>query len=663
MLDDDLARRLSTLERCVRVSVAHRRAGDPNPDDPFRGMYVSDEHVDRLIAGRQVLATRLEAIEVDPTSRAGRLAARFDLDELDLGLLTVAVAPDLDDRFEQLFGYLHDDITRRRASLGLALELCGRSPADAGARIAVSRPGRLVSGGLLEIEDHERPFLTRSLRVPDRVLDHLLGNDHPDVELLDVAIPTATRSGSIASAAARALRAGVNLIHLRERFDTGATGIASAALREAGLGSAVCVEIQRAHPEEQFRMVDLARREARLIGGGLVVANFHQLPVALRRHVARGDVATFVIGADPFDPDDSHETPLSLDVTLETPEAQEASWRQALGDSSIAPPTAFRFGPKQIRRAVEAARVQAISYEQPIGNDHLVAGARQQNATGLERFARRLEPSVCWDDIVLPRVTAARLHELVNRVAHRALVYDGWGLRRGGGRGEGLVALFAGASGTGKTLAAEVIASELGLEMYVINLATVVDKYIGETEKNLERIFTEAEGVSAVLFFDEADALFGKRSEVNDARDRYANVEVAYLLQRLETFDGLGILATNLKTNLDEAFARRLSMVVDFPDPDGELRRSIWEHMTLKLPLAPDVDLAFLADQFELSGGNIRNIVVAAAFCGAAENGVVAMDHFIHATRLEYQKLGRLCLEREFGPYYHHVRGTDGTHP
>lgn len=141
MLDDDLARRLSTLERCVRVSVAHRRAGDPNPDDPFRGMYVSDEHVDRLIAGRQVLATRLEAIEVDPTSRAGRLAARFDLDELDLGLLTVAVAPDLDDRFEQLFGYLHDDITRRRASLGLALELCGRSPADAGRGSQCRVPG------------------------------------------------------------------------------------------------------------------------------------------------------------------------------------------------------------------------------------------------------------------------------------------------------------------------------------------------------------------------------------------------------------------------------------------------------------------------------------------------------------------------------------------
>ena len=661
MVDDDLTERLSSLGECVRASVARRRSIDPNPDDPFRGMYVSDDHVDELLDGPARAIDQLARHPIDPTTRTGRLAARFGLDELDIGLLTVAIAPDLDERFERLYGYLHDDITRRRASPGLALELCGRSPADTHARRAVSRPGRLVDGHLLEIEDGERPLLTRTLRVPDRVIAHLLGDDSPDIELLDIAIPTAGRTGPTASAAARALAAGVGLIHLRERFDTGATGLAASALAEAGLGAPVCVDLLRAHPDDQFRLLDLARREARLIGGGLVIVNYHLLPVGLRRHAARGDVTTLLIGADPFDPDDSHGTPLSLDVEVAPLELQEAVWREAVGDDSIAPPTAFRFGPRQILRAVEAARAQALSAGLPLNEHHLVAGARRQSSSGLDRSARRLEPSVGWDGIVLPDETASRLRELIDRVAYRSQVFDGWGLRRGGGRGEGIVALFAGGSGTGKTLAAEVIAAELGLELYVIDLATVVDKYIGETEKNLERIFTEAEGLNAVLFFDEADALFGKRSEVSDARDRYANVEVAYLLQRMETFDGLGILATNLKTNLDEAFARRLSMVVDFPDPDAGLRLALWEQISLKVPRTDDVDLRFLADQFELSGGNIRNIVVAAAFLGASEGGAATMRHFIHATKLEYQKLGRLCLEREFGPYYHLVRGTHGT--
>lgn len=178
-------------------------------------------------------------------------------------------------------------------------------------------------------------------------------------------------------------------------------------------------------------------------------------------------------------------------------------------------------------------------------------------------------------------------------------------MRRGGGRGRGVTALFAGDSGTGKTMSAEVIAGDLGLDVYAVNLATVVDKYVGETEKNLERIFAEAGGVNAVLFFDEAGAIFGKRSDVKDAHDRYANIESAYLLQRLETFDGLAVLATNLRANIDEAFTRRLDAIVDFPSPSEELRRALWQHCLAEpLPLADDVDLDFLAAAFDFAGGN-----------------------------------------------------------
>jgi SpoVK/Ycf46/Vps4 family AAA+-type ATPase len=248
------------------------------------------------------------------------------------------------------------------------------------------------------------------------------------------------------------------------------------------------------------------------------------------------------------------------------------------------------------------------------------------------------------------------LMEVVHRVRHRHQVLDVWGVRRGAAKGKGVTALFAGDSGTGKTLAAEVLAGALDLDLYVIDLATVVDKYIGETEKNLDRIFREADRVNGVLLFDEADAIFGKRSEVQDARDRYANVEVAYLLQRMERFDGIAILTTNLRANIDEAFLRRLDALVDFPLPDEDLRRMIWErHLPDALPRAGNVDLAFLARAFDLSGGNIKNIAVSSAFLAASGDGMLTMESLIRATGREYRKLGRLCVASEFGPYFHLV--------
>jgi SpoVK/Ycf46/Vps4 family AAA+-type ATPase len=207
-------------------------------------------------------------------------------------------------------------------------------------------------------------------------------------------------------------------------------------------------------------------------------------------------------------------------------------------------------------------------------------------------------------------------------------------------------------------MSAEVVAHDLGLDLYTVNLATVVDKYVGETEKNLERIFTEADGVNAVLLFDEADALFGKRSEVRDANDRYANIEVAYLLQRMETFDGLAILATNLRANVDEAFARRLDMVVDFPSPDVELRRALWDRcLAPGVPRSPDLDLDFCARAFELSGGNIRSIAITAAYLAAGGGRSVAMIDLIRGVHREYRKLGRMVVAAEFGDYFH-MTGT-----
>jgi SpoVK/Ycf46/Vps4 family AAA+-type ATPase len=219
--------------------------------------------------------------------------------------------------------------------------------------------------------------------------------------------------------------------------------------------------------------------------------------------------------------------------------------------------------------------------------------------------------------------------------------------------GRGLTALFSGGSGTGKTLAAEVVAHALGLDLYRIDLSRIVSKYIGETERNLDRVFGAAASVQGLLFFDEADALFGRRSEVKDAHDRYANIEIGYLLQKLEEFDGIAILATNLHGNLDTAFIRRLQFHVDFPFPDEEQRRRIWErHLPREAPVGSDVDLGFLARQFRLSGGHIRNVALAAAVMAADDQTTIDMRHLMRAVRRELQKAGRSCLEAEFGPFY-----------
>jgi SpoVK/Ycf46/Vps4 family AAA+-type ATPase len=318
----------------------------------------------------------------------------------------------------------------------------------------------------------------------------------------------------------------------------------------------------------------------------------------------------------------------------------------------------FRLSPGQIRDAVAMARSLRTWDGETLQAEHLFAACRGQSSGKLDKLAHKITATYDWDDIVLPVDHLGQMREICAQMRHRRIVLETWGFDRHLAMGKGINTLFAGPSGTGKTMAAEIIATDLGLELYKVDLSTLVSKYIGETEKNLDKIFIAAGEANAILFFDEADAIFGKRSEVKDAHDRYANIEVGYLLQKMEEYDGVVILATNLRKNIDDAFIRRMHMSIEFPFPEEPDRHRIWQKVfPPEAPLADDVDLTFLARQFKVTGGNIRNIALLSAFLAAEEGKTIGMTQIVRALKREYQKLGKLVTESDFGRYLPLLRG------
>ena len=312
----------------------------------------------------------------------------------------------------------------------------------------------------------------------------------------------------------------------------------------------------------------------------------------------------------------------------------------------------FRLTGEQIRAAARSAHDLAVwrcPQKTEVTEDDLVAACRAHSNQALANLAKKITPRYELTDIVLPEAQHAQLLEICSQVANRHKVFGTWGFGEKLSLGKGLCALFTGPPGTGKTMAAEIMARHLEVDLYRIDLSQVVSKYIGETEKNLRRIFDEAETSNALLFFDEADALFGKRSEVKDAHDRYANIEIAYLLQRMEEYEGLSILATNLRHNLDPAFVRRIQFIVNFPFPDASSRSRIWRGMLPEqTPRNDDINFELLATRFNVAGGEIKNIVMRAAHYAATNGGCVGMKHLVRATKAEFEKTGRLLQPSDF---------------
>ncbi|MFH9727621.1 ATP-binding protein [Streptomyces sp. NPDC017254] len=644
------------LRTRVAALVDARSATDPTAGDPMRGLFLTGETARRIAEGpahdRDHTAGE-ELPDLGRGDRLGVLAGAFGLSPLDAHILLAALAPDVDRGFEALYGYLNDDVGRRRATMALTLDLAAADPFDAAARDRFHPAAPLRSGGLLDIDDEDRPLPGRALRVPERVVAHLLGDDSrldarlmgAGVELLPAA--GADTEGVPTPLGARVAAAGPVTVHLRERVPGAATDAVVAALLGAGR------PVLRYRPESVDTVVARALlREARLRGAAVVVEPLPPQPGPLVRVLASSGTTVVLAGVDAPDPGWAPDAEL---LTLDAPAGRTGPgdlWHRELGlmegdfdlDEATAP---YRLSGDQVRRAARTARALAAFEGTAVTRAQVQHSARLVSAPLLDSRARRIRPAVGFADIVLPEEPLGLLRELTGRARHRDRVLGEWRLRTGGGRGRGVVALFAGESGTGKTLGAEVVAGELGLDLYVVDLSAVVDKYVGETEKNLERIFVEVDRTDCVLLFDEADAVFGKRSEVKSSHDRYANLESAYLLQRLEAFDGIAVLTTNLRANIDDAFTRRLDLVVDFPFPDPEQRVSLWHACLAGTPTAECVaeEITRCAKEFELAGGAIRSAAVTAGYLAAARGSAVTGEDVRAGARREYRKAGRLVLD------------------
>lgn len=581
------------------------------------------------------------------------LVARFGLSRFERCIILLCAGMELNAGFARLCGQLAQNAGRDYPTFGFALALLPEAHWSALSPGAPLRRWQLVQAG-----SHAR-ITSASLTLDERILHFLLGIGHLDRRLDGLARPLSPGKSLPASQQLQMARL-TSLWHgrtlppqvtIRGNDPEGAREVAVQAC--AGLGlQPLSVHVQDLDQtaEERRRLVRLLSREYLLSNAALLFEGCEEPAPWLDALLDKLECPAILLGAASGA---LRRNAAVLEVNKPTSVEQRELWRQALNgfdtyEDSWLPPLAaqFDFSAQEIVKAVEnlrAVKALGIPLEQALWQQ-----CQQQSRGGLGRLAQRIEPRAGWDDLVLAAGQKAILRDISRQVHHRATVYETWGFAARSERGLGISALFSGESGTGKTMAAEVLAGELDLDLYRIDLSSVVSKYIGETEKNLERLFRAAEASGAILLFDEADALFGKRSDVKDSHDRYANIELAYLLQRMEAYRGLSILTSNMKSSLDTAFLRRIRFIVQFPFPDTAQRDEIWRRVLPdSLPRA-ELSTAQLA-RLHVTGGNIRNIAMNAAFL-AAEKGVpLSMADLARATRMEYAKLEKPLNESELG--------------
>lgn len=610
--------------------------------EQFLGLFISDEEVaamldemsGRLTAQGSGVPSLDEVIHAWHQHAARRrasadsiwlqLAQSFDLAEAELDLLVLAAAPALDPRFGRVYAYLSDDLTRRYLTPALAQRLLPQQIDALTLRRLLAPAAPLKLYALLTIEA-EQPSIEAALRIDEGVIDLLLGQPvTPPGPLLALG-----KGGKPAAVLVEGKRG--------DALSTTVFDIAAAR------GWAVCILPDECLPAELPAYI----RDSILSGATPVIRE----PVAERtQRTAFAPLFSHNAILISAEADDWFAAGVKAKRIIAAVDAvQHDKWKACLLGSEAAILAHARH-----IDLLQLARILQRSADP----QELLIATEAQATKELTRSAQRVETQQTLDDLIVPQSTRQALERLLSWVGGGLQVLEDWDLGRVFNKPHGTVALFKGPSGTGKSMAAAIIGAELGLPVFRVDLASMVSKYIGETEKNLEQLFQAAEGTDAVLFFDEADALFGQRSEVSDAHDRYANLETSYLLQRLENFEGLSVLATNLAQNLDQAFMRRFDHVIEFPAPAVEHRKALWERGRLgRAPIAAEVDFTLLAERFELTGAQIRNCWLGAAFRAAEQGTTIGLDVLLQAVAAELIKQGKVLKKTDFAEHYGKVRG------
>lgn len=604
-----------------------------------------------------------EAAGIDPPPALILLARCFGLSRFEQEVLLLAAAVELDPAVPALCAQALGDAARPAPSFALAFSLFDEPE---WAALAADRPLRYWR--LLEInQPGATPLTASALRADERIVNYVKGLNSLDDRLAPWLSPCAGPGTAVLPASQRAVADAIAR-HLERAADSGAPvlfqllgadasskqWVAHGGLRQAGLQPLrLAAESIPGQGGDLETFIRLWQRECQLLPLALYLdsaeeTEAHGQEAALRRLLGRCRGVVLLDSREPRQGLGSHAH--TLEVAKPLPGEQQATWGEALGAGSeaLAARLAGQFDLNLPAIADIAAEAADDAGEDTDLEGRVWRACLLKTRPGLDRLAERIDAKAQWEALVLPAESSALLRTIAVHVEKRGLVYDAWGFRDRMNRGLGISALFAGESGTGKTMAAEVIANELRLNLYRIDLSAVVSKYIGETEKNLRRVFDAAEDGGAILFFDEADALFGKRSEVKDSHDRYANIEINYLLQRMEAYRGLAVLATNMKSALDQAFLRRLRFIVQFPFPGVPERRRMWARVFPGATPIRGLDFDRLA-KFNLTGGSIHNIALNAAFMAArTPEAVVTMPLLFEAIRLELRKLEKPVNEAEF---------------
>lgn len=712
---EHLIEELSRIELIVSLNLEKYKA--EHTVDEFQGLYISEKEVNTILKNppyefkadwaqqllkiealsKAINEKKAESLNQGIELRLQIISELFKLKPIELDAMLICMAPELDMRYEKLYSYLQDDVTKKRPSAGLIIKLLSSSMEEGfKAREIFSPYSPLIKNHLIylagEAQEAQIPLLSRSIKVDERIISFLLGSDlidpgirnfskmmYPKKSFNDLILEDDNKNELIELIKRHSGHNIPLIFYFHGQYGTGKKLAAEAICTELRT-TMLLIDSKALIKDESLFMLDLILREAQLQNSSVY---FERIDVLWKEKEASISVIkifqaldsfpniVFMSGEETWEPSGMLKNHVFISIAFPVPsyEIRKSLWSSFLNGNASndvqvsALASKFKFSGGQIKDAILTSSSIAM-IKKPAGSklsvDELYEGCKAQSNKNLILFAKKIEPHYTWNDIILPDDIKQHLKEISGYIKYRGIVYTNWGFDKKLSLGKGLNVIFSGPSGTGKTMTAEIIAMDAKLDLYKIDLSSVVSKYIGETEKNLKNIFKEAETSNAILFFDEADALFGKRSEVKDAHDRYANIETGYLLQKMEEYEGVVILATNLSKNIDDAFLRRMQYVIDFPFPDENQRKVIWKGIFPKeAPIADDIDFKFAAEKLILAGGNIKNIALSAAFYAAQEACEIGMSQIMHAAKREYHKIGKPFLEDDFQPYYKMIKADE----